>query len=37
MTKALVDVKQSVEEVKSELPNEAEDPQIEEYSESSFP
>ena len=37
MTKALVDVKQSVEEVKSELPKEAEDPQIEEYSESSFP
>ena len=37
MTKALVDVKQSVEEVKSELPNEFEDPQIEEYSESSFP
>jgi len=34
---ALVDVKQGVEEVKYQLPLEAEDPQIEEYSEASFP
>ena len=35
--KALVDVKQGVEEIKYQLPQEAEDPQIEEYSEASFP
>ena len=34
---ALVDVKQGVEEIKYQLPLEAEDPQIEEYSEASFP
>ena len=37
MDQALVDIKQSVEETKYELPREAEDPQISEYSESSFP
>ncbi len=37
MDQALVDIKQSVEEVKYELPREAEDPQISEYSEASFP
>ena len=35
--KALVDVKQGVEETKYQLPLSAEDPQIEEYSEASFP
>ena len=35
--KALVDVKQGVEETKYQLPLGAEDPQIEEYSEASFP
>ena len=35
--KALVDVKQGVEEIKYQLPLEAEDPQIQEYSEASFP
>ena len=35
--KALVDVKQGVEEIKYQLPLGAEDPQIEEYSEASFP
>ena len=35
--KALVDVKQGVEETKYQLPLEAEDPVIEEYSEASFP
>ena len=34
---ALVDVKQGVEEIKYQLPMEAEDPQIQEYSEASFP
>ncbi len=34
---ALVDVKQGVEEIKYQLPLEAEDPQIQEYSEASFP
>ena len=34
---ALVDVKQGVEETKYQLPLGAEDPQIEEYSEASFP
>ena len=34
---ALVDVKQGVEETKYQLPLEAEDPQIQEYSEASFP
>ena len=34
--KALVDVKQGVEEIKYQLPLEAEDP-IQEYSEASFP
>jgi len=37
MDKALVDIKQAVEETKYELPREAEDPQISEYSEASFP
>ena len=37
MDQALVDIKQSVEETKYELPKEAEDPQISEYSEASFP
>ena len=37
MDQALVDIKQSVEETKYELPREAEDPQISEYSEASFP
>ena len=37
MDQALVDIKQGVEETKYELPREAEDPQISEYSESSFP
>ena len=37
MDQALVDIKQGVEETKSELPREAEDPQIAEYSEASFP
>ena len=37
MDKALVDVKQGVEEIKYQLPLEAEDPQIQEYTESSFP
>ena len=35
--KALVDIKQGVEEIKYQLPQEAEDPQIQEYSEASFP
>ena len=35
--KALVDIKQGVEEIKYQLPLEAEDPQIQEYSEASFP
>ncbi len=34
---AMVDVKQGVEEIKYQLPLEAEDPQINEYSEASFP
>jgi len=34
---ALVDIKQGVEEIKYQLPLEAEDPQIQEYSEASFP
>ena len=37
MDQALVDIKQGVEETKYELPREAEDPQIAEYSEASFP
>ena len=37
MDEALVDIKQAVEETKYELPREAEDPQISEYSEASFP
>ena len=37
MDQALVDIKQGVEETKYELPREAEDPQISEYSEASFP
>ena len=37
MDQALVDIKQGVEETKYELPLEAEDPQISEYSEASFP
>ena len=37
MDRALVDIKQGVEETKYELPSEAEDPQISEYSEASFP
>ncbi len=37
LDKALVDVKQAIEEIKSELPSSAEDPQIAEYSEASFP
>ena len=37
MDQALVDIKQSVEETKYDLPREAEDPQISEYSEASFP
>ena len=37
MDKALVDLKQAVEETKFELPLEAEDPIIEEYTEASFP
>ena len=37
MEKALVDVKQAVEETKFELPKEAEDPIVSEYNESSFP
>ena len=37
MEKALVDVKQAVEETKFELPREAEDPVVNEYNESSFP
>jgi multidrug efflux pump len=37
MDQALVDIKQSVEETKYELPKEAEDPKISEYSEASFP
>ena len=35
--KALVDIKQGVEEIKNELPPSAEDPIIEEYNESNFP
>ena len=37
MNDALIDIQQSIEEVKSELPLGAEDPQIQEYSERSFP
>ena len=37
MAEALVDVKQGVEEIKYQIPLEAEDPQIQEYTESSFP
>ena len=37
MDQALVDVKQGVEEIKYQIPLEAEDPQIQEYTESSFP
>ena len=37
MDQALVDIKQGVEETKYQLPREAEDPQIAEYSEASFP
>ena len=37
MDQALVDIKQGVEETKYELPREAEDHQIAEYSEASFP
>ena len=37
MDKALIDVKQAVEETKFELPREAEDPIVSEYNEASFP
>ena len=36
MNEAIIDIQQSIEEVKSELPLDAEDPQIQEYSERSF-
>ena len=37
MNEAIIDIQQAIEEVKSELPLGAEDPQIQEYSERSFP